>query len=190
MRLVEGMLLYHGSYAEVRSVRLDLCAPGKDFGRGFYLTSDEGQARRFIKTSLVKARMVGKADPCQRYGFVSVFRVGSLGGVRQFEFASADEEWLRYIALNRRSSLADRLRRGSDEAVDAADVVIGKVANDTTNAVITTYLNGLYGEVGSRRAAETAIGLLLPERLKDQFCFRTEKAVSCLRFEGALRYDA
>ena len=39
MTLKDGMLLYHGSYTSVESISLDQCARGKDFGRGFYLTS-------------------------------------------------------------------------------------------------------------------------------------------------------
>ena len=37
--LVNGMLLYHGSYAEVSDVNLEKCSKGKDFGQGFYVTS-------------------------------------------------------------------------------------------------------------------------------------------------------
>ena len=29
---------------------------------------------------------------------------------------------------------------------------------------------------------DICIGLLLPERLQDQFCFRTDEALSCLAF--------
>ncbi len=35
LALHEGLVLYHGSYAEVREIDLTRCAPGKDFGRGF-----------------------------------------------------------------------------------------------------------------------------------------------------------
>ena len=38
MKLVDGMLLYHGSYTPVEVVDLAKCAAGKDFGRGFYVT--------------------------------------------------------------------------------------------------------------------------------------------------------
>ena len=37
--LTDGVVLYHGSYCEVRSPDLGMCAKYKDFGRGFYLTS-------------------------------------------------------------------------------------------------------------------------------------------------------
>ncbi|NGM18108.1 DUF3990 domain-containing protein [Eggerthellaceae bacterium zg-893] len=44
----EGLVLYHGSYADVREIDLERCAPGKDFGRGFYLTTDYDQAKSFV----------------------------------------------------------------------------------------------------------------------------------------------
>ena len=40
LNLVDGMVLYHGSYCEISSPDLDKCAPYKDFGKGFYLTEN------------------------------------------------------------------------------------------------------------------------------------------------------
>ena len=37
MKLVDGMMLYHGSYTPVQTIDLTKCAAGKDFGRGFIL---------------------------------------------------------------------------------------------------------------------------------------------------------
>jgi len=64
----------------------------------------------------------------------------------------------------------------------------GKVANDKTNITITAYLNGLYGNITSDRAVNFAIEELLPNQLEDQYCFLTQKAVDCLRFQEARRY--
>lgn len=36
--------------------------------------------------------------------------------------------------------------------------------------------------VGTRSADDLCIGLLLPDRLQDQFCFRTSKALNSLTF--------
>ena len=58
----------------------------------------------------------------------------------------------------------------------------GKIANDAMNAIITAYMAGIYGTVGSERAAQLCISLLLPERLKDQYCFRTSRALETLPF--------
>lgn len=54
-KLVDGMLLFHGSYCEISAPDLEKCAPYKDFGKGFYLTSSYEQAKNFINTSLKKA---------------------------------------------------------------------------------------------------------------------------------------
>jgi hypothetical protein len=48
--------------------------------------------------------------------------------------------------------------------------------------VINIYLSGGYGEYGTAEAVATAIRLLKPERLKDQLCFRTMRAISALRY--------
>ena len=66
-------------------------------------------------------------------------------------------------------------------------IMVGKIANDDTNITITAYLDGLYGEIGTERADEICISLLLPERLKNQFCFRTEKSLQTLVYEGSER---
>lgn len=68
------------------------------------------------------------------------------------------------------------------EKLKRYDVIAGKIANDDTNATITAYMVGTFGEIGTKRADDMCISLLLPERLKDQFCFRTDVALSCLEF--------
>lgn len=190
MMLKDGMLLYHGSYTAVHEVDLMKCMSGKDFGRGFYLTSDLNQAKRFITTSVRKARMLGATDVEGNYGFVSTFRFVFLdNSLSVYEFDDANEQWLWFVASNRRSTLATDLMGRIDAALEKADVIVGKVANDTTNPVITTYLNGLYGPVDDSESARTAIRLLLPNKLKDQFCFLTERAVACLSLVGVDRYE-
>ena len=69
-----------------------------------------------------------------------------------------------------------------------AEIIIGKIANDTTNPVITAYLNGLYGDIKTEKAVYFAIEQLLPDHLSDHYCFLTEGAVSCLEFQEARKY--
>lgn len=58
-------------------------------------------------------------------------------------------------------------------------------ADDQTNATLIAYIGGAYGIVGSKEADQFCISQLLPEKLKDQFCFKTEEALSCLYFMEA-----
>lgn len=188
MKLEPGMHLYHGSYAAVEEIDLSQCANGKDFGRGFYLTSEQDQAARFIRTSLAKAQSIGDVDANQDYGFVSEFRYAPDRDLSVVVLPEANVEWLRFVSLNRRRALADSLASKVDETLKTADIVVGKVADDRTNATITAYLSGLYGPVGEDRAAMMAISLLMPENLTDQYCFRTQAAIDCLRPLGVTRY--
>ena len=57
------------------------------------------------------------------------------------------------------------------------DVIIGSVADDQTIDTLGIYFRGLITE-------EIAIKLLLPHKLKDQYCIKTQKAIDSIRFSG------
>lgn len=78
-------------------------------------------------------------------------------------FVKADKEWLRYIATYRTDKSAS----------DAYDIVIGPVANDQAIRTVNDFIKGRFTE-------NMAIQLLLPQNLKDQYTFKTEKAISIL----------
>lgn len=165
MKLVDGMLLYHGSYTPVKNVDLAKCAAGKDFGRGFYVTADKEQARNFIKTSLWKAKRLKQIPEGQNYGYVTCYKYNEpKEKIPVFEFEEANQEWLWFISLNRRHRLAKSLAPLLAKEIFEGEVIIGKIANDTTNPVITAYLNELYGKFTDEEAARMAISLLLPHR--------------------------
>lgn len=73
-----GMLLYHGSYTEIQNIALSECIAGKDFGKGFYLTSSYGQAKNFVRLSVKRNRMLGKIDKKQNFGFVNVYEIADM----------------------------------------------------------------------------------------------------------------
>ena len=81
------------------------------------------------------------------------------------KFKYANEEWLKYISKNRTSKIFD----------EDLDIVIGAVANDTTMPILNLYLNGIYDE-------KEALKRLLLQKLKDQYAFKTEKALEKLKF--------
>lgn len=189
MNLEDGMLLYHGSYAAINTIKLSKCASGKDFGRGFYLTEDFEQAKNFIRNSLRKAKNIGVIPQDRNYGYVTVFRYHKNADIPHYNFRTADKDWLWFISLNRRANLANKFEKMINTEVLNAEIIVGKIANDTTNPTIMTYLNGLYGDVESEMAVNFAIGQLLPERLKNQYCFLSERAISCLELVEVIRYE-
>ncbi|MDY4920088.1 MAG: DUF3990 domain-containing protein [Phascolarctobacterium sp.] len=190
MKLRDGMLLYHGSYTPVEIINLTKCEAGKDFGRGFYVTANETQARSFIKTSLLKAKARNLIANDQNYGYVTCYEYHvPYDDIPAFSFKEADEEWLWFIALNRRAKLAREIAPRIDPIIQKSEIIIGKIANDTTNPVITAFLNGIYGPIMEERSAQIAISLLLPNRLKEQYCFLTQRAVNCLKVVEVSKYE-
>lgn len=183
LELSDGMLLYHGSYCEVRQPDLAKCADFKDFGKGFYVTSSKEQAEKFIDTSLKKAKAQGTIDGEQEYGVVSVFRYHQSTEIADYIFRDADADWLHCVVGHRKADTFPAVV----EEMKRYDVIAGKIADDATNVTILTYLVGAYGTIGSEEADCLCINRLIPERLKDQFCFRTDKGLKSLSFEGSER---
>ncbi len=178
MTIDENVILYHGSYIVVEKPDISLCRIGKDFGQGFYVTTDQKQAEKFTKTSIRKAIRDGLIDDDIREGIVSKYRLKSVSDLKIHVFEDADVDWLHCVAGHRKyDSISNEVEKWRDY-----DVICGKIANDNTNLVITAYIDGAYGEIGSERADRIAIDLLEPNNLKDQLCFRTEKALTVLEY--------
>ena len=176
--LEEGLVLYHGSYCIVENPDLAKCELNKDFGRGFYLTTSKEQARSFAKISAKKAMGKCMIPFSQKFAYVSFYKLSDIKGLRIFNFESADVSWLHCIVAHRRKgSFSDIAEKMKD-----FDIISGKIANDDTNTTIAAYMANLYGQMGSERADSFCISLLLPDRLKDQFCFRSEQALSRISF--------
>ncbi len=177
-KLIDGMTLYHGSYCEVKQPEIQQGARYKDFGQGFYLTSSKEQAKSFIKTSVKKAALSGKIDENQSFGVVSAFRFSMNNALNIWTYPDADIKWLHCIVGHRRrntfSEIVNEMKK--------YDIIAGKIANDNTNATIAAYMALAYGEIGTKSADDMCISLLLPERLQDQFCFRTDTALESVVF--------
>ncbi|MDO4546235.1 MAG: DUF3990 domain-containing protein [Bacillota bacterium] len=151
------MKLYHGSNIAVEMPKVLSTDRRLDFGTGFYLTSSYDQAKRWAYLTQ-KRRGEGK-QIVTSYEFNE--SVLSSLNVKRFDGASA--EWLRFVSNN----------RNVKDFIDDSDIVIGPVANDRTMPVIKLYFAGIYDE------AET-IKRLLPQKLKDQYAFKSPRALEAL----------
>lgn len=172
------IILYHGSYTVVSNPELRKCESGKDFGKGFYLTTSQKQAEKFCKTAVGKAVKNGKLKDKSNVGFVNVFEFEETKDINIHNFFEANAEWLKCVAGHRKGDLfADETQKWLKY-----DIIIGKIANDNTNRVITAYINGTYGNPSSDSAIQMAISLLETNKLSDQECFKSEKSLKCLKF--------
>lgn len=180
-KLSDGTLLYHGSYCEIRIPELSKCAGYKDFGKGFYVTSSKEQAEKFIGTALKKAKSQGIIKEDQSYGVITAFGFHANKTLKEFIYQDADAQWLHCIVGHRKENTFPEVVR----EMEKYDIIGGKIADDATNFTILAYLAETYGAVGSKEADEFCVRRLLPGRLKDQFCFRTEKVLDSITFVGS-----
>ena len=159
------MFLYHGSNVRVEAPRLIGQTRGLDFGAGFYTTSSEEQAARFSEI-IVNRRKTGVAT-------VSVYELDIAAAEQTLavrRFARVDAEWLDFVVENRLHAYQGK----------TYDLVIGAVANDTVMPTLQAYIAGFLTQ-------EAALITLKASKLVDQFCFKTERAFSLLKFVRA--YD-
>ena len=178
LRLYDGMILYHGSSASVECPDLSKCSPRKDFGRGFYLTSSSEQAQSFARIVARRAARERAGEPVGLCGYVSSYELRLNPALEIVTYETADADWLHCVVAHRQGAPFEALAH----SLASADIIVGKVANDQTNATIIAYLAGVFGEVGSASADELCIGRLLPERLQDQVCFTSQRALDCLTY--------
>lgn len=151
------MILYHGSHVEVCKPKLLKNQRELDFGKGFYTTTDFEQAKAWAyRTAKIRKNT-------EAYVSVYDFDKDAEKKLKILSFEKPNEEWLQYVASN---------RRGENQA-DDWDLVRGPVANDQTMPVLILYLDGYL-------TTQEAIARLLPQKLKDQIVFKTVAALESL----------
>lgn len=179
IELSDNLILYHGSYCEIAKPDLNKCSKYKDFGQGFYLTSSLQQTESFSKITLKKAISNNIADPKQNFGVVNIFKFNQIKPLKIINYPTANTDWLHCIVTHRTKN---KSFENITNSLKNIDLICGKIANDNTNSTITAYMSGIFGEIGSKTADDICISLLLPERLQNQFCFKTNLALSCLTY--------
>ncbi|MCI8308564.1 MAG: DUF3990 domain-containing protein [Lachnospiraceae bacterium] len=152
------MLLYHGSYLEIKHPDILHSRKNVDFGRGFYTTPLLEQATKW----------------CEKYkdkklaSVLSIYRFDetAYNTCKVLKFDTYSEQWLDFIL---------QCRKGNDTS--DYDVVMGGVANDRVFNTVELYYDGLI-------AKEEAIKRLRFEKPNYQIAFRTQHVIDeYLHFE-------
>lgn len=167
------IILYHGTIADFSTVDLKHAKANKDFGRGFYLTTDLNQA--YAWANRMKIRQLQKGYDTS--GFIYSFKLDTqvLRTFNIHTFKGANRSWLDYIISNRtkdKNGIADY------------DIVIGKVADANAQVLIDEYVS--YGDY-SENAKDRLIVRLKANNLTNQYCFKTTKAIEILNSTGIQR---
>ncbi len=149
------MILYHGSYIEIKHPDLQHGRPNVDFGRGFYTTPIYGQAEKWCGKFIRR----GNSGVITEYEFDE-----NSAELKVLKFDTYSEKWLDFILLCRR-----------EQDASDYDAVIGGVANDKVFNTVELFFDGLIDKM-------EAIKRLRYEKPNLQVCLRTEKAIKLLKF--------
>lgn len=144
--------VYHGSNQKIEKPNLSHSRTNIDFGKGFYLTSDEKMAKKWAsnkQSSIVNHYVINES-------FVGL-RVARL---------NAGEEWLDFVAYNRGMS---------EETFDVSgiDVIIGPTADDKLYKTLERFFDNTL-------TRNEAIKCLTSLRYSNQIVLKTQKAVDTL----------
>lgn len=154
------MILFHGSTIEVVKPILNDLQKLVDFGKGFYTTSSEEQAKNWSK---LKQQRIKSEN-----AIVSVYKLDDFvfndTNYKIKKFKNANEEWLNFVLKNRKKDIKHHY-----------DMVIGAVANDTLYTTLNLY------ETGILTLNETIIRLKT-HKLYDQISFHNELIIKELKF--------
>lgn len=153
------MMLYHGSYVEIEKPDIAHSRPNVDFRCGFYVTPLYEQAKKWCG----KFKRRGQKGIISKY----VYDEALENTLKVLKFDAYSEEWLEFIL---------QCRSGQDTT--DYDLVIGGVANDKVFNTVELYFDGLIDKT-------EAINRLRYEKPNLQMCFRAEKALKLLHFEGS-----
>jgi len=154
------MIIYHGSNETVKKPNLDLSRKSLDFGAGFYTTVNKEQAVDFSRKVAIR-----KGDSNK---FVNVYdfdEKASEPALRVLRFTVPDISWLNFVYENRRGVYTGK----------TYDLIVGPVANDDVYATLIVYEQGILN-------IEQTIEALKIKDLYNQYVFKTEKALSFLKF--------
>lgn len=155
------MKLYHGTNKDFDKIDLLKSKPNKDFGRGFYLSADYGQALDMAK---VKVEQLETGNP-----MVQVYEIADnvWEDLRVLRFENYSEEWAKFILLNRNNPIP--------LPAHDYDVVIGPIANDRVGVQLWRYENHSIDLPTLVRKLQYMKGVTI------QYFFGTERAIKQLQ---------
>lgn len=158
------LIVYHGSTYDFQTIELSKSHNRRDFGRGFYTTILESQAKEWGYRLSLRERSK------DYYLYLFLFEEKNTLQIKRFN--TLNEEWLEFIKEN-------RVKGGTQHSYD---VVIGPVADDNTMETVQLYLSGIL-------TAKEAVERLRYNKVNNQVSFHTEKALECLHFLRRIKYE-
>lgn len=158
------LVLFHGTVVDFDRVLLEKSHNRRDFGKGFYTTLLEQQAKEW-------AYRLSLREKNSKY-FVYQFAFVESNTLKIKRFDALNKEWLEFIKEN----------RSKGGLQHEYDVVIGPVADDNTMETVQLYIAGVL-------TANEAVERLKYNKVNNQVSFHTEKALQYLKLVGRDCYE-
>lgn len=152
--------LYHGTNMYFEEPDLAEAADFKDFGRGYYLTTNQFQAERWAIRDLIDN---DKNDVAYVYEYE--FDTDDTKNLRILELLIYNEEWLDFIACNRTKK---------EENIQF-DLIYDRMA-DSRGAILTEAIRDYINKI--KTAKETLAIARFRDRNMNQYCFKTYEALA------------
>lgn len=154
--------LYHGSNVSIEKIDLSIGRKGKDFGQGFYLTTDYAQAKRMAEITVERE---GNGAPMINTFLFDDNNLNN-GSVRYKCFDSYSIEWARFIVDNRMNR--------QNTPIHDFDIVYGPIADDRVGVQLQRYIQNY---IDVERLVEE-LKFVVPTF---QYFFGTEKSIQLLQ---------
>ena len=167
-KIDEIKTLYHGTDIYHEQIDLRRSNSFKDFGRGYYMTSYRRQA---MDWAAVKNRRhkVGES-------WVFEYELAPVpDGMNVKELLRYNREWLDFIAK----------RRISGEETPF-DIVYDRMADNRFDALSQAVRDYHFGRIDAQRALRI---IRFDRRNRDQYCFKTQRAIALLKRTRTYRYE-
>ena len=152
-------MLYHGTNILFDRFDFNKAKPFKDFGRGFYLTTNYNQAESWARS---KGRNNAKA-----YIYCYELDKEYKNKLAVLELLHYDKQWLDFIA--------DSRLMGKETNYD---LIYDRMADNTYLALSDVIVRYRRGEADAHEVIRL---ISWKTQAADQYCFKTEKALACLK---------
>jgi len=127
---------HHGTNIKFANIDLSMCRSRTDFGKGFYIGNNLGEARRWA----ISQSMATETPTVMRYMLSDEIFILNSSNLNRLWFSAPTVEWLDFVRDNRRIITPNAQRI---EPRHHYDIVYGPIANDKVVDVVDEYIDGI-----------------------------------------------
>lgn len=149
------MRVYHGTTEVIKNPDVNHSKKYLDFGKGFYLTTYESQAKKWA---------LRKSMRQNKEAIVNIYELKeNWDGFKVLSFEEENEKWLEFVCA---------CRRGENLNAEY-DIIIGNVADDDVFKTVDMYFRGLWDK-------QKVLEELRYYKMNNQICLVSQKAIDQL----------